>query len=174
MLGWNMFGWFNRLAVRTKLILAFMIVILLTLIISVVSLINLKNIKASIDYADISLSNEYNPNTELSSNITYVNDEMFTFVNNIKEYTPDNKSAVDEKLASIMKVSDALNKQINSDASKKVKSYLSEAIEIYHNELIPTLDRNFQPMARGIYSANIYPKFIAAQRNLVNINNNIL
>ncbi|MDY6419508.1 MAG: hypothetical protein SPL03_03040, partial [Succinivibrio dextrinosolvens] len=63
-----MFGWFNRLAVRAKLILAFMVVILLTLIISVVAMINLKNIKASIDYADISLSTEYNPNTELSSN----------------------------------------------------------------------------------------------------------
>lgn len=169
-----MFGWFNRLAVRAKLILAFMVVILLTLIISVVAMINLKNIKASIDYADISLSTEYNPNTELSSNITYVNDELFTFVNNIKEYTPQNKSSVEEKLTSITKVADALNKQINSDASKKVKAYLAEAIDTYHNELIPTLDRNFQPMARGIYSANIYPKFIAAQRNLVNINNNIL
>lgn len=98
-----MFGWFNNLAVRAKLMTAFMTVIMLTLVISIVSLMNLSNIKSSIGFADQALSTEYNPNTELSATVNEVNDQLFIFVSNIREFTPANRNDVENKLTNMAK-----------------------------------------------------------------------
>lgn len=96
-----MFGWFQNLGVKAKLLTAFTTVIVLTLVISAVSLYNLGSIKGAVSFTDSILLTKYTPNTELSSDINEVNDQMFTFVSNIREFTQDNRSAVDDKLNKI-------------------------------------------------------------------------
>lgn len=169
-----MFGWFNNLAVRAKLMTAFMTVIMLTLVISIVSLMNLSNIKSSIGFADQALSTEYNPNTELSATVNEVNDQLFIFVSNIREFTPANRNDVENKLTNMAKAVEQIDKDMHTALTAELKADVLEAIDHYKTRLIPVLERNFQPMARGIYSVEIYPKFIAAQKNLVKLNNSIL
>lgn len=172
--GLFMFGWFNNLAVRAKLMTAFMTVIMLTLVISIVSLMNLSNIKSSIGFADQALSTEYNPNTELSATVNEVNDQLFIFVSNIREFTPANRNDVENKLTNMAKAVEQIDKDMHTALTAELKADVLEAIDHYKTRLIPVLERNFQPMARGIYSVEIYPKFIAAQKNLVKLNNSIL
>ncbi|MGN0901695.1 MAG: methyl-accepting chemotaxis protein [Succinivibrio sp.] len=165
---------FSSMPVRTKLLSAFMAVIFLTLVISVVALVNLNSIKSSVGFADERLANDYNPNTEISAIITEVNDQIFTFVSNIREYTPQKKSEVEQNLNTIESFAVALSAKSNSPQATSVINDVREVVEIYKNRLIPVLDRNFQPMARGIYTVEIYPKLTNAQRNLVKINTDVL
>ena len=69
-----MFGWFQNLGVKAKLLTAFTTVIVLTLVISAVSLYNLGSIKGAVSFTDSILLTKYTPNTELSSDINEVNE----------------------------------------------------------------------------------------------------
>ena len=147
-----MFGWFQNLGVKAKLLTAFSTVIVLTLVISAVSLYNLGSIKGTVSFTDSILSTKYNPNTELNSDINEVNDQMFTFVSNIREFTQDKRNAVDDKLNKIAQQVTALAQNNPSDLTASVKDDVLSAIDNYKNRLVPVLERNFQPMARGIYT----------------------
>lgn len=91
-------SWFSNLAVKAKLLTAFVTVIVLTLVISVVSGFNLSSIKVSVSHADEILLGEYHPNAELRKEITKTNDIIFNFVSNIRTYNEANKSAVEQSL----------------------------------------------------------------------------
>ena len=169
-----MFGWFQNLGVKAKLLTAFTTVIVLTLVISAVSLYNLGSIKGAVSFTDSILSTKYTPNTELSSDINEVNDQMFTFVSNIREFTQDNRSAVDDKLNKIAQQVTALAQDNPSNLTASVKDDVLSAIDNYKNRLVPVLERNFQPMARGIYTVEIYPKMSNAKKSLVKVNVGIL
>ena len=75
-----MLGWYRSLAVKSKLITAFMSVIVLTLILAAFSLYNLSQIKSSVEYTDEQLSGRYNTNVDLGGVIADVNDQIFVFV----------------------------------------------------------------------------------------------
>lgn len=169
-----MFGWFQNLGVKAKLLTAFTTVIVLTLVISAVSLYNLGCIKGAVSFTDSILLTKYTPNTELNSDINEVNDQMFTFVSNIREFTQDNRSAVDDKLNKIAQQVTALAQDNPSNLTASVKDDVLSAIDNYKNRLVPVLERNFQPMARGIYTVEIYPKMSNAQKSLVKVNVGIL
>lgn len=169
-----MFGWFQNLGVKAKLLTAFTTVIVLTLVISAVSLYNLGSIKGAVSFTDSILLTKYTPNTELNSDINEVNDQMFTFVSNIREFTQDNRSAVDDKLNKIAQQVTALAQDNPSNLTASVKDDVLSAIDNYKNRLVPVLERNFQPMARGIYTVEIYPKMSNAQKSLVKVNVGIL
>ena len=62
----------------------------------------------------------------------------------------------------------------NSETAKTLNADIEAAIDSYKNRLLPVLDRNFQPMARGIYTVEIYPKFINASICVDQINNSKL
>ena len=160
-----MFGWFQNLGVKAKLLTAFTTVIVLTLVISAVSLYNLGSIKGAVSFTDSILLTKYTPNTELSSDINEVNDQMFTFVSNIREFTQDNRSAVDDKLNKIAQQVTALAQDNPSNLTASVKDDVLSAIDNYKNRLVPVLERNFQPMARGIYTVEIYPKMSNAKKS---------
>ena len=169
-----MFGWFNNLAVKAKLLVAFSVVIVLTLVISIVSLVNLSSIKGSIEYADTELSGNYNPNVEISALVNEINDQLFIFVSNIREFTPENQAAVENKLTQISQFADKIDSTNSTEYTKLLKSDIAEVVANYRERLIPVLKRNFQPMARGIYSVEIYPKLVDANKILVKINSSIL
>ncbi|MBQ2267181.1 MAG: hypothetical protein II340_01950 [Succinivibrio sp.] len=85
-------SWFSNLAVKAKLLTAFVTVIVLTLVISVVSGFNLSSIKVSVSHADEILLGEYHPNAELRKEITKTNDIILTsyqiFVPTTKRINP--------------------------------------------------------------------------------------
>ena len=120
-----MFGWFNNLAVKAKLLVAFSVVIVLTLVISIVSLINLSSIKGSIEYADTELSGNYNPNVEISTLVNEVNDQLFIFVSNIREFTPDNQATVEKKLSQISQFAEKID-FFNFDTEKVVSEIIKK------------------------------------------------
>ena len=161
-----MLGWFNNLAVRAKLLSAFIAVIVLSILIAAVALFNLNSIQNSIGYADNTLKNDYDPNVVVNADISDVNNQLFIFVSNIREFTPDNRSKVNATLDKIVKAVNDIEKNHASPEAAQLKQAVTEAAEV--------LERNFQPMARGIYTVEIYPKFIQAQRCLVKINGDIL
>ena len=169
-----MLGWFNNLAVRAKLLSAFIAVIVLSILIAAVALFNLNSIQNSIGYADNTLKNDYDPNVVVNADISDVNNQLFIFVSNIREFTPDNRSKVNATLDKIVKAVNDIEKNHASPEAAQLKQAVTEAADNYRSRLIPVLERNFQPMARGIYTVEIYPKFIQAQRCLVKINGDIL
>ncbi|MGN1281526.1 MAG: methyl-accepting chemotaxis protein [Succinivibrio sp.] len=169
-----MFAWFNNMAVKAKLITAFSTVIVLTLVISVVSLYNLGSIKSSIAFTDDVLSQEYNPNTELSARINDVNDQLFVFVSNIREFTKEKRSAVESEMTKITSEVNRIAQSNPSPLTDSIKQDVAEAFDHYNSRLVPVLERNFQPMARGLYTVEIYPKLVSAQKSLVKLNNGIL
>ncbi|MCI6907378.1 MAG: methyl-accepting chemotaxis protein [Succinatimonas sp.] len=169
-----MLGWYRSLAVKSKLITAFMSVIVLTLILAAFSLYNLSQIKSSVEYTDEQLSGRYNTNVDLGGVIADVNDQIFVFVSNIREYNDQNKAAIDEKLNKIVDTANKIDARAKSQISAKIKTDVTEAVDQYRNRLQPVLDRNFQPMARGIYSVEIYPRLVSAQKELTTVNNGLL
>ena len=169
-----MLGWYRSLAVKSKLITAFMSVIVLTLILAAFSLYNLSQIKSSVEYTDEQLSGHYNTNVDLGGVIADVNDQIFVFVSNIREYNDQNKAAIDEKLNKIVDTANKIDARAKSQISAKIKTDVTEAVDQYRNRLQPVLDRNFQPMARGIYSVEIYPRLVSAQKELTTVNNGLL
>ena len=169
-----MLGWYRSLAVKSKLITAFMSVIVLTLILAAFSLYNLSQIKSSVEYTDEQLSGHYNTNVDLGGVIADVNDQIFVFVSNIREYNDQNKAAIDEKLNKIVDTANKIDARAKSQRSAKIKTDVTEAVDQYRNRLQPVLDRNFQPMARGIYSVEIYPRLVSAQKELTTVNNGLL
>ena len=167
-------SWFSNLAVKAKLLTAFVTVIVLTLVISVVSGFNLSSIQVSVSHADEILLGEYHPNAELRKEITKTNDIIFNFVSNIRTYNEANKSAVEQSLNHMQSEAKKILARDNSETAKTLNADIEAAIDSYKNRLLPVLDRNFQPMARGIYTVEIYPKFINASICVDQINNSKL
>ena len=164
-------SWFSNLAVKAKLLTAFVTVIFLTLAISLVSIFNLSDIKFSVGQADNILLTEYHPNAELRKDITKTNDLIFNFVSNIRSYNPQNKAEVEKLLGHIQSSVKKISEKDNSDLAKILAANIQSAVDTYNSRLLPVLDRNFQPMARGIYTVEIYPKFIEASSTLDKLNN---
>ena len=125
-----MLGWFNNLAVRAKLLSAFIAVIVLSILIAAVALFNLNSIQNSIGYADNTLKNDYDPNVVVNADISDVNNQLFIFVSNIREFTPDNRSKVNATLDKIVK---AVNDIEKNHASTRAKGF------IFMGRLFPSL-----------------------------------
>ncbi len=169
-----MFGFFYKLSVRAKLLTAFMTVIVLTLVISVVALLNMAGTQSSISEADSALSGEYAANVDLNDDIEAVNKKLFACVNNIREYTAENKQALTDLFA---KLSDGTQKLVQTDSSDLAKGLQSDIQALsaeYQNELVPILDRKIAAMARCIFSAKIYPLIDGANSKVGQINNTLL
>ena len=150
-------SWFSNLAVKAKLLTAFVTVIVLTLVISVVSGFNLSSIKVSVSHADEILLGEYHPNAELRKEITKTNDIIFNFVSNIRTYNEANKSAVEQSLNHMQSEAKKILARDNSETAKTLNADIEAAIDSYKNRLLPVLDRNFQPILwRFILSSSMH------------------
>ncbi len=167
-------SWFLNLSVKAKLLTAFVTVILLTIIISIVSIYNLSNIKTSVAESDHILSNEYYPNATLRAKIAETNDTMFNFVSNIRTYTPENKDKVEKLISQIQQSVQKIITSNDSEQARALSDDVATAVNAYRDRLQPVLDRNFQPMARGIYTVEIYPAFTKASNAVDAINDNKL
>lgn len=157
-------GIYRSLSVRAKMLCAFLLVILLTCIISATALTGvLKNQKVA-TAVDLKLSEDYSQLQQTVLDMNAFRAKIFTFNAALINFT---KEAEADALAMTEKLNvdlEALDDPDHVDEIQAIKDKVSYFIKVYKEEMQPFLSKGYSVDSRKIFTEKVYPAIDDAEK----------
>ncbi|MGN0903209.1 MAG: methyl-accepting chemotaxis protein [Succinivibrio sp.] len=148
------------LSVKAKLVLAFVVMILFTIIIAAVSIGTAANSRSVAEYAKEVLTEQYSKIVQVSSTTNTFRNDLNVFTNNVSAYNQDSAAKVnnhiDEIRSALADLTKSTDPSLASETSKVVQD-LNAVIDIYKNKMETMIDHGYSVDTRNCYNNEVYP-----------------
>ena len=163
----------KSLGVRSKMMICFIFTTIFTVIVCIIAMFIMNNIRTTVDYTHVLITDEYMPSTKIAGNLSDIGVLVFGFCNNSTTFTKGNQQKVVELFSELKDFNDKYLE--GQDGAQELSKSLKDIAALYEKNLLPTLMKNQQPIARAVYAKQMQPKIEQAQgmvqqRNLAILN----
>ena len=155
---------FKKLGFRRTLIASLCLMMLFLVIVCVIAVIILFGIQKTVLYANNSITNEYQPYTQINTKMTSINANVFNFVNNRMSFLDKPRQQVEDDLKTILDISD---KSIpRNDQGNEIRDLITNINKEYHEVVLAQLLQNRFQGARAMYVTEMHPMIVELQGKL--------
>lgn len=169
-------NFFKSLGIRSKLMFSFSASMFFTVLVCAIALFVMGNIRTTVEYTHDYITDKYIPTAQLSRNLNSISSLAFSFVNNKSSFTIKNQEAVANMIKDVEQEVAAVLVETDEDTQLLVKS-INDLIKAYNNQVLKTLLKNQQQIARASYVMEFQPNLDMAQglltKRLFGLLNNI-
>ncbi len=169
---WERMNFFKSLNVRSKLMISFIITMLFTVIVCVIAMLVMNNIRNTVDYTHGLITDEYMPSTKIAGNLSEVGVLVFGFCNNSNTFNKGNQQIVADNLQELLELNE---KYIASQqGTEELSQSIKDIVATYEKNILPTLLKGQQAIARALYAKQMQPQIEKAQSMVQHRNVEIL
>ena len=155
-------NFFKSLGIRSKLMFSFSASMFFTVLVCAIALFVMGNIRTTVEYTHDYITDKYIPTAQLSRNLNSISSLAFSFVNNKSSFTIKNQEAVANMIKDVEQEVAAVLVETDEDTQLLVKS-INDLIKAYNNQVLKTLLKNQQQIARASYVMEFQPNLDMAQ-----------
>ncbi|MBQ9273953.1 MAG: methyl-accepting chemotaxis protein [Succinivibrio sp.] len=167
-------GWFNSLGVKAKLITCFLIIIVLTGVISATALINIVNNKTVASFVDETLRQDYRSSQNVVNDIAKLRARIFSFNAALINFTPENAKEAEDTIAQLRTDLGKLPAVKYGQEVRKIRESCENLINAYTQEMVPFLDKGYSVDSRNVFTTKVYPLIDETENNLEILNGALL
>ena len=161
----------RSLSVKSKLIGGFLLVILLTCVISVTALLGVNKNKQVADEVNIQLTQEYSRLQTVIADMNDFRSQVFSYNTALTNFTKESAQATDELIAKLYEDIAALENSSHGDDVEIIKNEITMFLKAYSDEMYPCLSKGYSVDARKIFSDKVYPAIDASEKVLTRLSN---
>ena len=162
----------KKLGFRRTLIASLALMMLFLVTVCVIAVLILIGIQKTVLYANNSITNEYQPYTQINARMSSVNANVFNFVNNRMSFLDKPRQQVEEDLKAIKDI--ASTKLSNNDKSQEIRQLVADIDSKYHEVVLAQLLSNRFQGARAMYVTEMHPMVVDLQGKLDSLTFGIL
>jgi methyl-accepting chemotaxis protein len=162
----------KKLGFRRTLVASLILMMLFLVTVCVIAVVILIGIQKTVLYANNSITNEYQPYTQINARMSSVNANVFNFVNNRMSFLDKPRQQVEKDLKEIKAIADKSipdNKQ-----GKEIRQLISDIDSEYHEVVLAQLLQNRFQGARAMYVTEMHPMVVDLQGKLDSLTFGIL
>ncbi len=158
---WDSMNFFKSLGVRSKMMMSFIVTMLFTVIVCVIAMFVMNNIRSTVDYTHNLITDEYLPSTKIAGNLSEVGVLVFGFCNNSNTFNKGNQQIVADNLQELLELNE---KYIAANSgTEELSESIKAVVTTYEKNILPTLLKNQQAIARALYAKQMQPQIEKAQ-----------
>lgn len=161
----------RSLSVKSKLICGFLLVILLTCVISVTAILGVNKNKQVADEVNVQLTQEYTKLQTVIADMNNFRSQVFSYNTALTNFTKESAQTTDELIAKLYEDIAALENSSHSEDVEIIKNEITMFLKAYSDEMYPCLSKGYSVDARKIFSEKVYPAIDASEKVLTKLSN---
>lgn len=150
-------SWYKSLPVKAKLLTAFILIILLTCVISGVSIYGSLEQQKMAREVDQELNKEYAIIQRTIGDVSLFRSKVFEFNTSLLNFTPENIDCVQSIIDRINEDLKLLRSSTNPTNAEVVKLGVATFISAYKDRMYPFLDKGYSVDSRKVFNEEVYP-----------------
>ncbi|MGN0909689.1 MAG: methyl-accepting chemotaxis protein, partial [Succinivibrio sp.] len=162
----------KKIGFRRTLIASLVLMMLFLVTVCVIAVAILVGIQKTVLYANNTITNEYQPYTQINTKMSAVNANVFNFVNNRMSFLDKPRQEVEEDLKQIQDI--AAKSIPNNDKGNEIRQLINDITTEYHEVVLAQLLQNRFQGARAMYVTEMHPMVVDLQGKLDSLTFGIL
>ncbi len=154
----------KKLGFRRTLVASLILMMLFLVTVCVIAVVILIGIQKTVLYANSSITNEYQPYTQINARMSSVNANVFNFVNNRMSFLDKARQQVEDDLKAIDEI--ASTQLPSNDKGNEIRQLLKDINSEYHEVVLAQLLQNRFQGARAMYVTEMHPMVVDLQGKL--------
>ena len=150
-------SWYKSLPVKAKLLTAFILIILLTCVISGVSVYGSLEQQKIAKEVDHELNKEYGIIQRTMADISRFRSKVFEFNTSLLNFTPENADSAQAIIDRINEDLTLLHSSTNPANVEVIKVGAATFISAYKDRMYPFLDKGYSVDSRKVFNEEVYP-----------------
>ena len=150
-------SWYKSLPVKAKLLTAFILIILLTCVISGVSVYGSLEQQKIAKEVDHELNKEYGIIQRTMADISRFRSKVFEFNTSLLNFTPENADSAQAIIDRINEDLTLLHSSTNHANVEVIKVGTATFISAYKDRMYPFLDKGYSVDSRKVFNEEVYP-----------------
>ncbi len=159
-------AFYSSLSVKVKLLASFLVVILLTLIISATAITGVIKNKQVADSVDVKLNQNYAQLQNVVHDMNAFRSKIFTFNAALINFTPEAASETQTLVNKLYDDLKSIEPVLTPEEYQDVSLQLTTFLKAYTDEMYPFLDKGYSVDSRKVFNEKVYPAIDAAEQVL--------